>query len=279
MGGNWSAGWIAGANGDMGENNTAAFDPIFYFHHCFIDLWFWKWQNLNRDKGYLDTLDIIPEYPGTNSIDSQGPTPGIAGNVWLTMDTPLAPFTNKDGSPMTSKDVVNIGKLGYSYERGWESKTVSTAQRATTAIRPVPTSSGSSAPRGSPGGDDDKWLLLDDINGGASKRPPPTVPIVRVTGLNRAVIPGSFVIAVRAVVDGEERVVGTESVLSRWQTAGCANCQLHLGVKAFIPLVGLDWSQGAPSIEIKVQTRGKGPADAIGGQLKPTWHFGELRPL
>jgi hypothetical protein len=26
-----------GANGDMGENDTASFDPIFYFHHCFID--------------------------------------------------------------------------------------------------------------------------------------------------------------------------------------------------------------------------------------------------
>ena len=25
---------IAGANGDMGENNTSALDPIFFFHHC-----------------------------------------------------------------------------------------------------------------------------------------------------------------------------------------------------------------------------------------------------
>ena len=30
-------GVIAGANGDMGENNTAAMDPIFFFHHCFVD--------------------------------------------------------------------------------------------------------------------------------------------------------------------------------------------------------------------------------------------------
>jgi len=27
---------IKGANGDMGENDTAPLDPIFYFHHCFV---------------------------------------------------------------------------------------------------------------------------------------------------------------------------------------------------------------------------------------------------
>jgi len=31
------------SNGDMGENETASFDPIFYFHHCWIDRVFWKW--------------------------------------------------------------------------------------------------------------------------------------------------------------------------------------------------------------------------------------------
>src|ERR1051326_8247657 len=28
---------IEGANGDMGENDTAGLDPIFFFHHCFVD--------------------------------------------------------------------------------------------------------------------------------------------------------------------------------------------------------------------------------------------------
>jgi len=89
------------ANGDMGENNTAAFDPIFYLHHCFIDLVFWVWQCRQRQQ---HQLDIIPEYPGTNSVDSQGPTPGVPGNVWLTVDSPLAPFKNPNtGAFMTSK--------------------------------------------------------------------------------------------------------------------------------------------------------------------------------
>ena len=104
MGGNFSAGWVADANGDMGENNTAAFDPIFYFHHCFIDKKFWEWQQINNSK---DKLEIIDEYPGTNSVDSQGPTPGVPGNVWLTMDTPLAPFKNGDGTSRTS----NVRKI------------------------------------------------------------------------------------------------------------------------------------------------------------------------
>lgn len=30
-----------GSHGDMGENETAAFDPIFFFHHCNIDRMFW----------------------------------------------------------------------------------------------------------------------------------------------------------------------------------------------------------------------------------------------
>jgi tyrosinase len=89
----------SGANGDMGENDTASFDPIFYFHHCFIDKTFWKWQ-----QGHDSTseLNIIQGYPGTNSVDSQGPTPGIAGGTWLDLDTPLAPFMT-DKRQTTSK--------------------------------------------------------------------------------------------------------------------------------------------------------------------------------
>lgn len=89
-----------GANGDMGENDTSSFDPIFFFHHCFIDKMFWNWQiNHGKTKGF----DIIPGYPGTNSIDAQGPTPGTPANVWLTMETPLDPFEKADGkTPMTS---------------------------------------------------------------------------------------------------------------------------------------------------------------------------------
>ena len=88
------------ANGDMGENDTASFDPIFYFHHVFIDMVFWSWQELHNST---KSLDFIPEYPGTNSVDSQGPTPGTLAGSWLTIDTPLDPFKWDDGKPLVSR--------------------------------------------------------------------------------------------------------------------------------------------------------------------------------
>lgn len=106
----------AGANGDMGENDTAAFDPIFFFHHCFIDLMFWKWQLAHNAT---DKLEIIAGFPGTNSVDGQGPTPGVPGGTWLTLDSALDPFPNfNDNSrKLTSHDVVNIRtQLGYNYD-------------------------------------------------------------------------------------------------------------------------------------------------------------------
>lgn len=71
---------IDGANADMGENDTAALDPIFFFHHCNVDRLFWLWQKRN---GFKDKLEIIPEFPGTNTVDSQGPTPGFVPNSTL----------------------------------------------------------------------------------------------------------------------------------------------------------------------------------------------------
>ena len=91
-----------GANGDMGENDTAAFDPIFFFHHCFIDRVFWAWQERHRNVG-VDGVEIIPEYPGTSPVDDQGPTPGIAAHSWLTITTPLHPFKKSETEVWTSQ--------------------------------------------------------------------------------------------------------------------------------------------------------------------------------
>jgi len=30
------------AHGNMGENDTTAFDPLCFLHHCFVDYMFWK---------------------------------------------------------------------------------------------------------------------------------------------------------------------------------------------------------------------------------------------
>jgi tyrosinase len=208
---------IEGANGDMGENDTAGLDPIFYFHHCFVDRVFWLWQKRN---GHTDDLEIIEGFPGTNSVDSQGPAPGIAPNSWLTLDSPLDPFKKRVGNvewPYTSRDCINIeSQLGYSYGPG----------------------SLETAPPHALGQQDD------------------TGRAIKVSGINRGGIRGSFLISVFANVGGERLHLGTEAVLSRWHVEGCANCQTHIEVNAFVAPRGLRAEMVAKEqIEVEVRRR------------------------
>jgi tyrosinase len=186
---------IDGANGDMGENDTAGLDPIFFFHHCFVDRMFWLWQ---KKQGFTDHLDIIPQYPGTNSVDNQGPTPGTPANSWLTLESPLDPFKLTEGGKKrayTSLDCINIEKqLGYTYGPGSLDQ-----QAAIAAVAP------------------------------AAAEPGRTVV---VGGINRGGIGGSVLISAFANVGGTRQHLGTEAVLSRWHVEGCANCQAHLEARA-----------------------------------------------
>jgi tyrosinase len=187
---------IEGANGDMGENDTAAFDPIFFFHHCFVDRVFWLWQ---KKHGFTKHLEVIPEYPGTNSVDGQNPTPGVVPNTWLTLESPLDPFKKIDADgtrAYTSNDCIDIEKqLGYTYGPG-------------------------------------------SLEGGAvaMAMAPSGGKVLRVSGVNRAAIRGSFLISAFVNVGGKRYHAGTEAVFSRWHVQYCANCQTHLEAKAFIHL-------------------------------------------
>ncbi|KAK5997592.1 Tyrosinase [Cladobotryum mycophilum] len=89
---------IIGANGDMGDNETAGFDPIFFFNHCFIDYVFWR-----------------EYYPGT-IVTQNGGTPFLPPGTALDMDTPLYPFRKPDQTYYSSHDVTDITELGYTYE-------------------------------------------------------------------------------------------------------------------------------------------------------------------
>jgi len=210
---------IDGANGDMGENDTAGLDPIFFFHHCNVDRVFWLWQ---KKHGYKDKLDIIPEYPGTNTVDSQGPTPGTAPNSWLTLASPLHPFKkNVKGKEITytSLDAINIEKhLGYTYGPGSLDE-----QAKTPVLR----------------------------NSNATR-------VVKVSRINRAPIRGSFVISAFANIDGKKQHLGSEAVLSRWSVKYCSNCQTHLEVKAFFEIPATDEKllrSAAEDIEVQVKGR------------------------
>ncbi len=197
--GQGESGQIADANGDMGENNTAALDPIFFFHHCNVDWMFWLWQKQN---GFTDKLDVITGYYGTNSSDSQGPTPGIPPGTPLDLNTPLNPFIKDEfGNPFTSMDCINIEKqLGYTYGPG--------------SLDEVP--------------------KPEPITGGSTKK-------LTVRGINRALFDGSFVIRAYASVpdvQGQltEYYLGDHAVLSRRNVVKCANCLTHLEVIAHFPL-------------------------------------------
>jgi len=224
--GQFDASPIPGANADMGENDTAGLDPIFFFHHCFIDRVFWLWQ---KKHGFTEHLEIMPEYPGTNSVDAQGPTPGIVPNTWLTLESPLNPFKKKeDGMERvyTSLDCINIEKqLGYTYGPG------------------------------SLEGEPELAAVESDHS----------TKVIHVSGLNRATIRGSFLITAYANIGGKKYRVGTKSVLSRWNVQGCANCQTHLEVRAAFALRGFPpEAVESAAYEVEIHTR-----DGVLGQTKP----------
>ncbi|HEU4885141.1 MAG TPA: tyrosinase family protein [Longimicrobium sp.] len=217
---------IPGANGDMGENDTAGLDPIFFFHHCNVDRVFWLWQ---QRHGATDTLEIIAGYPGTNSVDSQGPTPGTPANSWLTLDSPLDPFTMDDAGTTrayTSRDCINIEtQLGYTYGPG----SLDDVDAARTALGLAPA---------------------------AELEAAGPAPVVHVSGINRAAIRGSFLISTFVNIDGKRHHLGTQGVLSRWHVTGCANCQTHLQARAAFSLRALHARGVSPhDVQVEVRTR------------------------
>ncbi|CAG7938948.1 unnamed protein product [Penicillium olsonii] len=97
-------GW-AGDAGHMGNVPVAAFDPLFFLHHCNIDRLFAIWQALNPDK-WLDNVH------GDNATirDSHGKEQAVNDQ------TPLQPFRkDEDGSYWSPEGVRHTPNLGYSY--------------------------------------------------------------------------------------------------------------------------------------------------------------------
>ena len=216
---------IPGANGDMGENDTAGLDPIFFFHHCFIDYTFWIWQRRhNSTKAFtIDSSD-----PGAQYSSSNPPPADADPNAPMSLTTPLNPFkTANGGAAMTTADVIDIeNQLGYTYGPGSLDQYATPAAAHPMALRAAP-----------PG------------------------HTVAVSGINRANIRGSFLISAFATVDGEREYIGTKAVLSRWHVEGCMNCLNHLEAKATFPLAhdGAQFltpaDRAAPAgVEVEVRT-------------------------
>lgn len=206
---------IPGANGDMGENDTAGLDPAFFFHHCFIDYVFWTWQ---QRTGNTQSLEIDSSDPGASYANPQNnqPPAGRDPDEPITTATPLNPFTKPDGSIFTTADVADITQLGYTYGPGSLDGYATTPK--TTA------------------------MLASDPRTDATKS-------IHVSGLDRSKVRGSFVISAFAEIDGELRAIGHEAILSRWQLEGCENCQTKLEISASFPLPAAARATSEPSTD------------------------------
>ena len=192
---------IVGANGDMGDNETAGFDPIFFFHHCFIDYVFWLWQEKHNCKTQ-GSLKIDPTDPGAKSIEgSVGTAPGTP----LNNESPLVPFRNPNdpnGSWQTLDSITDIEKqLGYSYGTG------------------------------------SLEVLVKGRPEFAVPQPANFVALKATNPIDRSKYAGSFVIRTYASTPKRGKVeIGREPVLSRWNIQGCRNCLGRLTTRGITPI-------------------------------------------
>ncbi|CAI6332791.1 unnamed protein product [Periconia digitata] len=89
--------------GHMAPAGATAFDPVFWLHHATVDRQIAIWQKLNPDS-YM------------NACFAMNPTWTINWGDDLDENSALTPFhKNAAGDFLTSKDVRDIEKLGYTY--------------------------------------------------------------------------------------------------------------------------------------------------------------------
>ena len=218
-----------GANGDMGDNETASFDPIFFFHHSFIDLVFWRYQ---QKMGMTEKLEIDESDRGATRKEGM---PNSPPQTQLTMESPLEPFRKPDGSFYTPNDVTNCNtQLDYDYGPSSIDALIDESSAFSCLV---------------PG----------------DEKAAPIKALAKAENIDRAKYPGSFVVRTyaksTAYPDGIE--IGREAILSRWNLSACANCQSHLSVDALTPVdsVLLDNLRGGNkdtkvTFQYKVQTHG-----------------------
>ncbi|KAG8667848.1 hypothetical protein FPOAC2_13050 [Fusarium poae] len=92
--------------GHMSHVPLAAFDPVFWLHHCNVDRLIAIWQILHDDQWFVDE-DVRNKEQGNFFLEFAHP--GRATDN-------LRPFHNSDGKYFTSNDVREVTKLGYTYK-------------------------------------------------------------------------------------------------------------------------------------------------------------------
>lgn len=95
-------GGFGAQSGQMSDPSVAAFDPIFWVHHCFIDMIFHSWQvNTNYAYFFNDPIDGLPSEKAS---------------TWL------KPFHGSSNSEISSSTVKETKALNYTYDRIIEKK-------------------------------------------------------------------------------------------------------------------------------------------------------------
>lgn len=245
-------GLIRGANGDMGANEVAAFDPIFFLHHCNIDRMFWVWQ---KKWHHEDDLAFNPEDPsGGTTPEAQGITPNQTPDQTLNMQTVLYPFQDEYGLPRASEDCVNVEtQLGYTYSIGsldqkewptlpvkkqdiisltgnsWDEvlsslanavPAVAAAFRSHIQIKAFINRSHITAPRAIPliHSVGEGFLELGGVRWKENN-------YIKISNLDKDSVSGSFMVQAFYKNEGKLFYIGQRGVLDRWERENCANCQ------------------------------------------------------
>ncbi|PFH53631.1 hypothetical protein AMATHDRAFT_54855 [Amanita thiersii Skay4041] len=92
-----------GGEGHMADTGVAAFDPIFFLHHCNVDRLFSLWAAMKPGKGV------------TTGKNDQGGTFTLAPLVPLDENTDLSPFWDSQNTFWCSKNIFNTQTFRYTY--------------------------------------------------------------------------------------------------------------------------------------------------------------------
>jgi len=254
---------IPGGNGDMGENETAAFDPIFFLHHANIDRMFWVWQ---KKHGKTTSLTIEPGRAGTYAgykDTEQKAAVGETNDEPLTLDTPLMPFKYGGDMYITARQLIDInGQCLYDYSNGsfdtegvepelnskfWKYNEADGASKIVETIKFVSEEKTNTRHVVEVTG------FLSSIHEhkvGEEVGPAPAKAwredFVTAIGFNKADVVGSFVVRAwykpdRLMIDKQDRLmIGQKGILDRWDASTCNNCQKHRKANVSFSLGDLD---------------------------------------
>ena len=104
---------IGGINGNMSSIDIAAFDPIFWLHHCNMDRYYYSWYNNITDNF---TKPLYPDFIKESTINEPC-APFFKNNIYsIDWKTYKFGWKNCTGNYAKVSDVLDINKFPYTYD-------------------------------------------------------------------------------------------------------------------------------------------------------------------